>query len=230
MATVRRRLIWLALYAVAMAYVESSVVVYLRAIYYPAGFSFPIVIIPDAMAAIEVGREAATLIMLAGVSLLAGADRWERFLFFCVAFGVWDIFYYVWLEVFLGWPTSPLTWDILFLIPVPWIGPVLAPVIVSAGLIGGGVWLLWLKSRGARLGFSRALWATAVAGGMLVLASFMLDYRVAFAGAEPPPFRWWLFLAGLGLGIAALVAGVRRMTGDLAAALPLRLRPRDQQD
>ena len=157
MTSVRRRLIWLSAYAVAMAYVESAVVVYLRAIYYPEGFSFPIVIIPDAMTWIEVGREAATLIMLVGVSLLAGADRWERFLFFCTAFGVWDIFYYVWLRVFLGWPTSLLTWDILFLIPVPWIGPVLAPILISVGLICGGIWLLWLKSRGEVLGFSRLL-------------------------------------------------------------------------
>ncbi|HEY3177097.1 MAG TPA: hypothetical protein VGK94_15195 [Candidatus Polarisedimenticolia bacterium] len=71
----RRRLLWLAVFAAAMAYVESAVVVYLRGIYYPGGFSFPIVIIPDRMAAIEIGREAATLVMLAGVSLLAGSDR-----------------------------------------------------------------------------------------------------------------------------------------------------------
>src|SRR5262249_11432284 len=122
MTSVRRRLVWLVLYAVAMAYVEAAVVVYLRGIYYPQGFSFPIVIIPDSMAAIEVGREAATLIMLAGVSALAGADRWERFLFFSVAFGCWDIGYYLWLRLFIGWPLSLLTWDILFLIPVPWIG------------------------------------------------------------------------------------------------------------
>lgn len=209
--TVRSRLIWLSLYAVAMAYVESAVVVYLRAIYYPQGFAFPIVIIPDRMAGIEVGREAATLVMLAGVSALAGIDRWERFLFFCTAFGVWDMFYYAWLRVFLGWPTSPLTWDILFLIPVPWIGPVLAPVIVSVGLIGGSIWLLWLKSRGANVGFVWPHWTLAVTGGLLVLASFTIDYRVAFLGDEPPPFRWWLFVAGVTMGVAALVAGVRRM-------------------
>ena len=191
-----------------MAYVESAVVVYLRAIYYPQGFSFPIVIIPDSMAGIEVGREAATLIMLVGVSMLAGTDRWERFLFFCTAFGIWDILYYVWLRLFIGWPQSLLTWDILFLIPVPWVGPVLAPVIVSAGLIAGGVWLLWLKSRRALLGFSHTLWTLAVAGGLVVLASFMIDYRSAFVGAEPRPFRWWLFLTGVGMGLAALVAGV----------------------
>jgi len=206
-----RRLCWLTTYAIAMAYLESAVVVYLRAIYYPAGFTFPIVIIPPAMAGIEIGREAATLIMLAGVAALAGGDRWERFLFFCITFGVWDIFYYVWLKVFLGWPESLQTWDILFLIPVPWVGPVLAPVIVSVGLIGGALGLLQLRGRGIQLEFPASLWLLAVAGGLLVLLSFMIDYREAFTGPEPPPFRWGLFGLGVGFGLAALALGVNRM-------------------
>ena len=207
--TTRARLIWLSLYAVAMAWVESAVVVYLREIYYPRGFSFPIVIIPDRMAAIEVGREAATLVMLAGVAALAGRDRWERFLCFCISFGVWDIFYYVWLKLFLGWPPSLLTWDILFLIPAPWIGPVLAPVIVSVAMIAGAGWLLRLKERGARLGFPRSIWGLAIAGGLAVLASFMIDGGVALEGIDPPPFRWWLFSAGMVMAVTALIAGVR---------------------
>ena len=211
MTSVGRRLSWLAIYAVAMAYLESAVVVYLRAIYYPAGFTFPIVIIPPSMAGIEIGREAATLVMLAGVAVLAGRDRWERFLFFCIAFGVWDIFYYIWLKVFIGWPESLFTWDILFLIPVPWVGPVLAPVIVSAGLVVGALGLLALRARGDRLGFSAGLEALAVAGGLLVLASFMIDYRQAFTGPEPPPFRWGLFGSGVVMSLAALIAGVYRM-------------------
>ncbi len=194
-----------------MAFVESAVVVYLRAIYYPSGFSFPITIIPDRMAGIEVGREAATLLMLLAVSVLAGSDRWERFLCFCLAFGVWDIFYYVWLRVFIGWPTSLLTWDILFLIPVPWIGPVVAPLTVSIGLIGGSLWLLRLKTRGVRLRFSGWHWALAIAGGMLVLASFTLDWRLTLQGEYPPPFRWWLFGLGAAAGLAALAAGTRSL-------------------
>src|SRR6476620_4789135 len=101
-----RLLPWLILYAVAMAYVESAVVVYLRAIYYPHGFDFPLVAMPPAVMAIEVGREAATLVMLLGVAMLAGSDRWERFLAFCLSFGVWDLFYYAWLWIFIRWPPS----------------------------------------------------------------------------------------------------------------------------
>lgn len=206
-----RRLLWLAIFAVAMAYVESAVVVYLRELYYPGGFSFPIVIIPDKLALIEVGREAATIVMLAGLAILAGAGGWQRFLLFCVAFGIWDIFYYIWLRVFLGWPPSLLTWDILFLIPLPWIGPVLAPVIISVLLGGSALWLLRQQDKGAALRFTPGQWALAIAGGIAVLAAFMLDHRVAFEGAEPPPFRWGLFGAGIAAAMTALVMGARRL-------------------
>lgn len=206
----RRRIVWLIIFAVAMAYVESAVVVYLRTIYYPQGFAFPLVLMPSGMVAIEIGREAATLVMLLGVAMLAGADRWDRIAAFCVAFGVWDIAYYAWLWVFLRWPPSLLTWDVLFLIPVPWIGPVVAPVIVSVVLIAGGV-VVWRGREGGKaVGFSAAIWALALAGGALVLGSFMLDFQVVVRGMEPPPFRWGLFGSGVALAVVALALALRR--------------------
>jgi hypothetical protein len=188
-----------------MAYVESAVVVYLRAIYYPQGLAFPLAPMPSDMVAIEMGREVATLVMLLGVAMLAGTDRWSRFLSFCVSFGVWDLLYYVWLWLLLGWPPSLFTWDVLFLIPVPWIGPVLAPVIVSIALVVGGVLLLRKTERGESLHFSVPLWILLVTGGLLVLSSFVLDFRVVLLQLEPPSFRWGLFSTGVTLGVAALV-------------------------
>jgi hypothetical protein len=211
MTRVRQRLIWLTVYAVAMAYLESAVVVYLRAIYYPDGFAFPLVLIDPGLAAIEIGREAATLVMLLGVAAVMTTDRWDRFLFFALGFGIWDIFYYIWLWVFLGWPPSLLTWDILFLIPVPWIAPVLAPVIVSVGLVVGSLQLLRAKQHGARLAFPVWLWGLAVAGGCLVLLSFTLDFGVVLAQEDPPPFRWWLFAVGIACGVAATGLGLARL-------------------
>ena len=211
MPGLQRRLIWLTVYAVAMAYLESAVVVYLRAIYYPEGFSFPLAPIEPGMAAIEVGREAATLVMLLGVAAVMSADRWERFLIFSLSFGIWDIFYYVWLWVFLGWPPSLLTGDILFLIPVPWTAPVLAPVIVSAGLVAGALLLLRMQRQRSRLSFPPWLWGLAITGGVVVLLSFTLDFRVVLAQIEPPPFRWELFAAGITCGVAALALGVSRL-------------------
>ena len=212
-------LAWLTIYAVAMAYMESAVVVYLRAIYYPQGFDFPLALMPPDMVAIEVGREAATLIMLLGVAALAGVDRWERFLAFCFSFGVWDIFYYAWLWVFVRWPPSLLTWDVLFLIPVPWIAPVLAPVIVSVALVAGSLLMLRLKARGVRLGFSAAVWTLAVTGGLVGLGSFMLDFASVLRQMKPPPFRWGVFAIGVGLAVTALILGVSRLEHVVAGSV-----------
>jgi hypothetical protein len=208
----RRLLPWLVTYTVAMAYVESAVVVYLRAIYYPQGFAFPLAPLPPGMVAIEIGREAATLVMLLGVAMLAGMQRWERFLAFCVSFGVWDLFYYVWLWLLIGWPPSLFTWDVLFLIPVPWTGPVLAPVIVSVLLVVGGL-LLWRKgARGEPVRFPIPLRILALTGALLVLGSFVLDFRLVLRQMEPPPFRWGLFGLGVSLGVVALVLAVREQS------------------
>jgi hypothetical protein len=206
----RRLLPWLVTYAVAMAYVESAVVVYLRALYYPHGFAFPLAPLPPGMAAIEIGREAATLVMLIGVAMLAGRERWERCLAFCVSFGVWDLFYYVWLWLLLRWPPSLFTWDVLFLIPVPWTGPVVAPVVVSVLLVVGGL-LLWRKgARGEPVRFPIPLRMLALTGALLVLGSFVLDFRLVLRQMEPPPFRWGLFGTGVSLGVAALVLALRK--------------------
>ena len=195
-----------------MAYVESAVVVYLRAIYYPQSFAFPLAPLPPHMVAIEIGREAATLVMLLGVAMLAGRERWERFPAFCVSFGVWDIFYYVWLWLLLGWPPSLLTWDVLFLIPVPWTGPVLAPVIVSVLLVVGGLLLLRKGERGEPVRFPIPLRILALAGALLVLGSFVLDFRLVLRQVQPPPFRWGLFGTGVSLGVVALVLAVRKQS------------------
>src|SRR4029450_9032556 len=81
-------------YAVAMAYLESAIVVYLRRLYYPQGlsfplsiadieglrhlmarqpvFDFPLAIIDTPTLLLELGREAATMVMLAAVGIAAG--------------------------------------------------------------------------------------------------------------------------------------------------------------
>jgi hypothetical protein len=205
-----RLLPWLIIYAVAMAYVESAVVVYLRAIYYPQGFAFPLAPMSPDMVAVEIGREVATLVMLLGVAMLAGTERWDRFLAFCVSFGVWDLCYYVWLWLLLGWPPSVLTWDVLFLIPVPWIGPVLAPAVVSSALVIGGLLLLRKGARGEPLRFPVPLRILLLTGGLLVLSAFVLDYRIALRQMEPPSFRWGLFGTGVALGVVALVLALRK--------------------
>jgi len=113
--------------------------------------------------------------------------------------------FYAGLKLLLGWPASLLTWDILFLIPVPWVGPVIAPVLVSVAMIAAGTWCLRREStsRPLRIGF----WNTVgvLMGAFVIVLSFTLDYRNIIAGGMPHPFHWGVF--GLGLGIGALSYG-----------------------
>jgi len=123
------------IFALAMGFLEAIVVVYIRELYYPAGFGFPLKPLPAWLIAIEITREFCTLIMLGTVAWIAGKTFLQRLSAFLFLFGVWDIFYYVALKIFLNWPESFFTWDILFLIPITWIGPVLAPIICSVFMI-----------------------------------------------------------------------------------------------
>ena len=110
------KIFWITIFGIAMGFAEAAVVVYLRAIYYPEGFSFPLKILTDYKIMIEVLREIATLFMLLSVAFFAGRKFWERFAYFILPFGIWDIFYYIWLKVLIDWPSSMFDWDILFLI------------------------------------------------------------------------------------------------------------------
>ncbi len=213
-------ILWVGVYAVAMAFLEAAVVVYLRRI---AGITDPAQGAPlDAyIGPIEVGREAATLVMLLAVGWIAGRKFQSRLGFTLIAFGVWDIFYYVWLRVFTGWPSSLLDPDILFLIPLPWWGPVIAPVLISLLMIACGVTLAAREGQGVRLRLDGPVWAALGLGLTAMLYAFMADAIsiLPASAAElsllgPGEFRWVVFLVGLGLAIAA----IGRMAARKAAA------------
>lgn len=137
-------------YAIAMALVESAVVIYLRELYYPSGFfvqsAEDLAVIPYRILRVELWREAVTIIMLAGIGYLAFQKVKEKFLAFVFTFSVWDIFYYLFLYIFLGWPSSFATLDVYFLIPWPWIGPVWLPLIIFSILTTVSLRLLVKKS------------------------------------------------------------------------------------
>ena len=130
-----RILFIITIFSIAMGFMESSVVVYLREILYPGGFDFPLAPINLHLAITELIREAATLIMLLTIGIIAGRTASERFAWFIFSFAIWDLFYYIFLKLLLGWPESLLTWDILFLIPITWVGPVISPVLVALTMI-----------------------------------------------------------------------------------------------
>ncbi len=201
----RSRLVWVAVFGVTMGVFEAAVVVYLRRIAYPGGFSFPLVTLERQIALVELAREAASLVMIASVAALAGRRLVDRLAYFICIFGIWDIVYYVFLKLTLDWPASILEPDILFLIPVPWLGPVLAPVLVSVVMISAGVVTVWLEDRGTPIILTWRNLGVEVACGLVIIISFCLEWRSAFAEEGPAPFAWWLFLPALlaGTGVFA---------------------------
>jgi hypothetical protein len=191
------------LFAVAMAYLESAVVVYLRALYYPQGFRFPLSEIPLTILIVEIGREVATIIMLWAVARLSGRNRHEIFAYFCLNFGIWDIWYYIWLKIFLNWPVSVLDWDILFLIPLPWVGPVLAPLLISLALILAAVVILHYEETGSPVRLNRSDWLLEIVAGLIIILSFLLQPDPFMTEAIPTYYPWWIFTIGMvsGLGV-----------------------------
>ncbi len=207
------RIFWIAVFGVAFGYVEAAVVVYLRALYYPGGFQFPLKVLSDTMIRVEVLREMATIVMLAAVGLLAGRERWSKFGAFLVAFGVWDITFYLSLKVLLGWPVSIFDWDILFLLPVPWIGPVIAPVLIALLMVVGGGWLIVLDARGVGSALSWQAMVLGVAGTAILLYSFMADTPATLGGALPRSYSYWMLTLGMACYSGAFVT-LRRFRRD----------------
>jgi hypothetical protein len=203
-----RKLIPLLIFGAAMGFFEFAVVYYLRLNYYPNGFYFPLAVIPDTVIIIELLREAATIVMLVTLAVAAGTYGLEKFAYLIFCFGVWDIFYYVFLKIFLDWPETLLTWDILFLIPVPWTGPVLAPVIVSITMIIVALIIVYQGKNGRLIRTRPVDWVIAAAGGLMIIFSFtwdhlrpdVLEFSKTFV---PVRFPWWVFIIGEILAISA---------------------------
>ncbi|HEY3883844.1 MAG TPA: hypothetical protein VGL62_01455 [Vicinamibacterales bacterium] len=201
-------------FAIAMAWVEAASVFYIRALvdrvepYQPHPLP-----INQALGSVELLREAATLIMIAALGLLAGRTWRRRAGYAAIAFGAWDIFYYVFLRLISGWPKTLLDWDILFLLPLPWWGPVLAPVSIALVLIVWGT--LATASRQDPVG-ARWPWALGWTGIALALAAFTADaWRALPGGREavlqvlPTRFDWPLFWVALLLMSAPVVSACR---------------------
>lgn len=209
MHSLRPRTAWslVATFAVAMAWVEAACVYDLRVLVNRLDpYQQNPLPMAGALGAIELGREVATLVMLVVVGGLAGRTARARLAYTSIAFGVWDIFYYVWLKVMSGWPGSLFDWDVLFLLPLPWWGPVIAPVSIALLMILWGT-LATASPEPGRCSRSEArLWAVAGAGAALALYVFMADtlralpYGVdAVRTVLPETFNWRLFLVALTL-------------------------------
>jgi len=205
---------WLVVsYAAAMAWLEAATVVYLRRLlgriepYQPNPMPNDVGLVLT-----EVTREIATMIMLFAVGGLAGRNWRSRLGYALVAFGVWDILYYVFLKLICGWPKSLFDWDILFLLPLPWWGPVLAPGLIAALMVLGGTLVSQHDSEAEP--FWPARWSVGLSalGAVLALYVFMADTlhaarrgEAAIRGVLPIRFNWWLFVPALALMGAPII-------------------------
>jgi hypothetical protein len=196
----------LVVFAVAFGFVEAGIVTALRLWLDPGGAHFPLVELPASYVAVERGREAATLVVLAAAAVVAVRGGAARFAAFLLVFGVWDLAYYAALRLFMGWPRTLAEWDLLFLLPVRWLGPVWAPVTVSLVMIACAAVALRFVARHGDFAVRPQHASAAVVGGALALASFVWPAPEA---ALPARYRVEWLVAGLAIGVGGFVAAVR---------------------
>ncbi|MFA5856359.1 MAG: hypothetical protein WC867_03310 [Candidatus Pacearchaeota archaeon] len=228
-----KKFLTIGIFAIAMAFLETIIVVYLRMMYYPKGFNFPLNPNMDSnIYSLEVIREFFTIVMLVTIAILAAKKFHERFAYFMFSFAIWDIFYYIWLKVILDWPSSLFTWDILFLIPIPWLGPVAAPIICSITMIVFSFLIINFEDKGKKIKIMKSEWILLFSGGILMLYTWMKDYfnliyKNGFLGDYfnlltniefnqlvssfiPVSYNWLIFILGEILMIIAIIRFYRR--------------------
>lgn len=202
---VKRRITYVVIFAIAMGLMEAICVVYIRQIIFPPDGVITDTPLGNFNFTYEIIRESITIIMLTTMALLAAFNWRTRLAMFFLAFGTWDLFYYIGLKIFLNWPDSIMNWDTLFLIPIPWYSPVLVPVLISVYFIFGSIFTIMHEGNGTRLKFSPVVVLLQFLAFCIWLFSFMnnTSYINEF-GYEDVKYSWGLFNIALILGIASL--------------------------
>ena len=192
--------------AIAFGYIEAAVVVYLRQIFYPR-----VLCSPSSCSRFRPNRAIWCWLRSAGrpprsslcsppaCCLVKVAH--SAVAHFMTIFAVWDIFYYVWLKVILDWPASILDWDVLFLIPVPWAGPVLTPILVSIAMLVFAALILYRDSLGRPIKISFWDRFGFFAAGLIIVVSFCVAGKYMMQPDYAEHFSWAVFGASLVAGI-----------------------------
>jgi hypothetical protein len=210
------------LLALAFGWIEGSVVVYLREMAARAGgvqvagalsSVQALESLAGGLVPVEMAREACTMVLLGAVGWLAGRANADRIGAFLLTFGIWDITYYAVLHLVSGWPQSITTWDVLFLIPSPWVAPVWAPVADATLFVIAGSYLFWTPDRDRRYRWID-VGVLLIAVG-LTLVAFLAGSTTAIEHQLPDRFPVGLFWSGFILGGAGFVAAERRRGGRL---------------
>ena len=205
------RLLCVTLFATAMGFLEAICVVYLRGKLFSPGTDTTEIVAQLGRFGIEHVREACTIVMLFTVAWIAASNSRTRTAMFFLMFGVWDITYYIGLRIFSGWPGSLLEWDCLFLIPVPWFGPVLAPVLISVFMVVSCILVIFREAAGSHLRITLPALALVGLGFGLWYWSFVKDSDTIMASGYPGVvYSWPLFLVGLACAVLGFFIAVRQ--------------------
>ena len=180
----KKRLIWFILFGIVFGFIEAAIVVYLRKLYYPSGFSFPVIIATIDIARVEILREIATIILIWSAAELTAGSRLVKLAAFSIIFAVWDI---------------------LFLIPYPWVGPVWAPVVISLGLFYGGVALLRADERNQALVLTIKFWFLEILIGIGIIVTFLIPGRAVINQTVPEHYPWYLFWPCFIIGLVIFI-------------------------
>jgi len=205
-----RRFCVVVVFGIAFAYIESAVVVYLRAIFYPDGFTFPLRLFGAGphwrrFLLTEIGREAATLVVILTGAWLFGCNLRQRLAYFMTIFAVWDVFYYIWLKILLNWPASVMDWDVLFLIPLVWAAPVLAPLVVSFALFSFAVLILQRDCIARPIRAGLLDWLGFFVAGIVVVVSFCIAGLHIAEADYHAYFSWSFFFLGYILAVGLFI-------------------------
>jgi hypothetical protein len=167
---------------------------------YRSNLEVTLVSLPERLVTLEMAREACTIILLGAVGWLAGRRPADRAGAFLLAFGIWDLAYYGVLRLVASWPDSLTTWDILFLIPLPWVAPVWAPITIAALFVLAGSYLFWTPERERQ--YRPTDIGVLTLSAALTIAAFLFESSSAVDHRVPERFPLWLFCAAVALGIA----------------------------
>ena len=125
----------------------------------------------------------------------------QPFCFFLIAFGIWDIFYYIWLYVMVDWPESLMTWDLLFYVPLPWVGPIITPVLIAIAMAAAGSLVIYYNQKGYEVRWRWQDTAVELGCGFIMIVAFCWDWKniVQLPGETnrtgiPNPFFWGLYI------------------------------------
>ncbi|MBW1889662.1 MAG: hypothetical protein JRI93_03930, partial [Deltaproteobacteria bacterium] len=109
--------------------------------------------------------------------------------------------YYIWLYVMVGWPESLMTWDLLFYVPLPWVGPVITPVLIALAMVVAGSLIIYFDEKGCDIRWRWYDMSIELTCGLVMIVAFCWDWKnilqipgpVEYTGI-PNPFAWWLYL------------------------------------